>query len=220
MFEKARAPDHAPAPEELRPPHILLVDNYDSFTYNLYQWLIAADALVEVVRNDKVTVSDIAARHPDGIVVSPGPKAPADAGVSMEVIQTLGSGCPILGVCLGHQCINEVFGGRTVRAPIPWHGKTSAIQHDGLGLFAGIPQAFDAARYHSLVADRAAVPASLVISAWTAEGLVMGLRHAIRPIEGVQFHPESFLTRFGGQILGNFLRQVRRQAVGQRGANG
>lgn len=187
---------------------IALIDNYDSFTFNLFQWLRGAGVGVDVVRNDKATVREIRAMRPDGIVISPGPKAPADAGISMAVISELREVCPILGVCLGHQCINEVFGGRTVRAPLPWHGKTSAIRHDGRQLFAGIPQSFEAARYHSLVAERHSIPDSLAISAWTEDGLVMGLRHRTLPIEGVQFHPESFLTGWGGAILQNFVNQL------------
>src|SRR5262249_43432722 len=154
--------------------------------------------------NDKVDVSQVAALAPDALVVSPGPKAPADAGISKELIRQLGPTCPTLGVCLGHQCINEVFGGRTIRAPWPWHGKTSIISHAGETLFAGLPQGFEVARYHSLVADRSTVSAELKITAWTSDGLIMGLRHVRYPIEGVQFHPESFMTDYGHDMIRNF----------------
>lgn len=191
---------------------LVLIDNYDSFTYNLYQYLRLITPEVHVFRNDKVDVRGLAALRPDAVVVSPGPKEPKDAGISKELIRRLGPTCPILGVCLGHQCINEVFGGRTIRAPKPWHGKTSRINHDGQALFSGLPQGFEVARYHSLVADPATVSAALTVSAWTDDGLIMGLRHRRFPIEGVQFHPESFMTEHGHAMIRNFLAGVSRDA--------
>ena len=188
---------------------IVLIDNYDSFTYNLYQYLRLITPDVKVFRNDAVRILDIAALDPDGIVISPGPKAPKDAGISKDVIARLGETCPVLGVCLGHQCINEVFGGKTVRAPRPWHGKTSPISHDGRGMFRALPQQLSAARYHSLVADRDTVGPDLEISAWTDDGLIMGLRHKCLPIEGVQFHPESFMTEHGHAMMRNFFAGVQ-----------
>ncbi len=185
---------------------ILLIDNYDSFTYNLYQYLTELGAQVEVRRNDAVTVGEVEKLRPEKIVISPGPKTPKDAGVSMEVIVSLGPSTPTLGICLGHQCIGQAFGGRVVRAPELKHGKTSPIHHTGLGLLRGLPNPFEAGRYHSLVVDRLSVPADLEITAETAEGLVMGLRHRRYPVEGVQFHPESVLTPLGKQLLRNFLR--------------
>ena len=185
---------------------ILLIDNYDSFTYNLYQYLTELGAQVEVRRNDTVTVGEVEKLRPEKIVISPGPKTPKDAGVSMEVIVSLGPSTPTLGICLGHQCIGQAFGGRVVRAPELKHGKTSPIHHTGLGLLRGLPNPFEAGRYHSLVVDRQSVPADLEITAETAEGLVMGLRHRRYPVEGVQFHPESVLTPLGKQLLRNFLR--------------
>jgi anthranilate synthase/aminodeoxychorismate synthase-like glutamine amidotransferase len=184
---------------------ILLIDNYDSFTYNLYQYLAELGAQVEVRRNDAVTAQEVELLRPEKIVISPGPKTPRDAGVSMEVIVRLGPSTPILGICLGHQCIGQTFGGRVVRAPELKHGKTSPILHSGLGLLRGLPNPFEAGRYHSLIVERASVPPDLEITAETAEGLVMGLRHRRYPIEGVQFHPESVLTPSGKQLLRNFL---------------
>jgi anthranilate synthase component 2 len=192
----------------MRDLSIVLIDNYDSFTYNLYQYLRLITPAVRVFRNDAVGVRDIAALGPDGIVISPGPKEPKDAGISKEVIALLGPACPVLGVCLGHQSINEVFGGRTVRAPRPWHGKTSRIYHDGRGIFQGLPQGFVVARYHSLVACRETVGRDLEISAWTDDDLIMGLRHKYFPIEGVQFHPESYLTEHGHAMMRNFFAGV------------
>lgn len=189
-------------------PFVVLIDNYDSFTYNLYQYLRRRLSNVRVFRNDSIDVHELAAIRPDGIVISPGPKAPKDAGISKAVIRQFGPTCPTLGVCLGHQCLNEVFGGTTIRAPVPWHGKTSRILHDGCGLFRGIPQQFVAARYHSLVADPMHVNPVLKVTAWTDSGLIMGLRHRQHPIEGVQFHPESFLTEFGDDIIANFLAGI------------
>ena len=187
---------------------ILMIDNYDSFTYNLYQYLGELGADVSVVRNDAVSAAQVAAAPPDGLIVSPGPGNPDDAGVSLAAIAALAGLRPVLGVCLGHQCIGQLFGARIVRAPAPVHGKTSAIYHDGQGVFAGLPNPFTATRYHSLVIDRATCPADLVISAWTDDGLIMGVRHRTLPIEGVQFHPESIMTEGGKHLLQNYLAQV------------
>lgn len=192
----------------------LLIDNYDSFTYNLVQELGELGASVEVARNDAFTLDDVAAARPDGIVVSPGPGTPHDAGLSNEVIATFGRTTPLLGVCLGHQCIAHVFGGRVVRAPALLHGKTSMIHHDGEGVFVDLPDAFVATRYHSLIVDRDSLPAALEVTAWTADGLIMGLRHRDLPLEGVQFHPESILTTAGMDLLRTFLRRTAAQPVG------
>jgi anthranilate synthase/aminodeoxychorismate synthase-like glutamine amidotransferase len=189
---------------------VALIDNYDSFTYNLYQYICLLATDVQVFRNDKMSVHELAALEPDVIVISPGPKTPSEAGISKEVIRRLGPTCPILGVCLGHQCINEVFGGKTVRAPQPWHGKTSTIWHDGRTIFAGVPQNCSVARYHSLVAHREAIGVDLEVTAWTEDDLVMGLRHRRFPIEGVQFHPESFMTEHGALMLQNFFAIVEK----------
>jgi len=190
-------------------PRIFVVDNYDSFTYNLVQELGELGAVVEVARNDAFSIADVAADPPDGVVISPGPGAPKDAGLSNEVVRVLAGRVPILGVCLGHQCIAEVYGGVIVRAPELVHGKTSPITHDGRGVFAGLPQPFPATRYHSLVLDPATVPAELEVTARTPDGLIMGLRHRLLPVEGVQFHPESILTVVGMDLLRNFLRALR-----------
>jgi anthranilate synthase/aminodeoxychorismate synthase-like glutamine amidotransferase len=190
-------------------PRIFVVDNYDSFTYNLVQELGELGAVVEVARNDAFSIADVAADPPDGVVISPGPGAPKDAGLSNEVVRVLAGRVPILGVCLGHQCIAEVYGGVIVRAPELVHGKTSPISHDGRGVLAGLPQPFPATRYHSLVLDPATVPAELEVTARTPDGLIMGLRHRLLPVEGVQFHPESILTVVGMDLLGNFLRALR-----------
>ena len=193
---------------------ILVVDNYDSFTYNLVH-LVAAEAEVEVVRNDAVTVDGVRALAPDGILISPGPGRPEDAGVSEALIRELGAEVPVLGVCLGHQAIGRVFGGRVVHAPTLMHGKTSQVQHDGKGVFEGVEQDFTATRYHSLAVDRASLPDVLEVSAETADGVVMGLRHRERPIEGVQFHPESILTTEGPRIVGNWVaRAMERSGTG------
>ncbi len=184
---------------------ILLIDNFDSFTFNLVQALGSLGAELKVVRNDAITVPQVEALRPDHIVISPGPCTPREAGVSLELIRALGGRVPLLGVCLGHQCIGQVFGGQVVRAPVPVHGKTAAIEHTGQGLFRDMPQPFVAARYHSLVVDRATLPECLEITAWH-EGLIMGMRHRELPrLEGVQFHPESFLTQDGKRLLANFL---------------
>jgi len=184
---------------------VLLIDNYDSFTYNLYQYLCELGAEVEVVRNDQITVTEVAQRHPDRIVISPGPCTPAEAGISVEVIRQLGSHIPILGVCLGHQAIGAAYGGTVVRAPMVMHGKLSPIYHNAQGVFAGLPSPFQATRYHSLVVRREDLPAELEITAWTEDGIIMGLRHRSLPVEGVQFHPESIMTDHGKQMLANFL---------------
>src|SRR5690242_8232339 len=187
---------------------ILLIDNYDSFTYNLYQYLGELGAVVHVVRNDAVAVEEIAATPPAGLIISPGPGNPDAAGVSLDAIAALAGRRPVLGVCLGHQCIGQLFGGRIVRAGELVHGKTSAVHHDGRGVFAGLPNPFQATRYHSLVIDRATCPADLEISAWTDDGLIMGVRHRRLPVEGVQFHPESIATEGGKQLLANYLATV------------
>ena len=185
---------------------ILVLDNYDSFTYNLVQYLGELGAQVEVVRNDATTIEAIEQSQPERIVISPGPGRPEDAGLTMEVIRRLGPKTPILGVCLGHQAIGAVFGGSVVRAPVPMHGKTSTIQHDGRGVFRGVPSPFTASRYHSLVVAEQGLPPSLEISAKTREdGIIMGLRHKEFPVHGVQFHPESILTGEGHHLLRNFL---------------
>jgi anthranilate synthase component 2 len=182
-----------------------MIDNYDSFTYNLVQYLGELGADVHVRRNDEITVEEIAALDPDGIVVSPGPCTPKEAGVSVPVIERFRGQIPILGVCLGHQAIGAALGGDIVRAPRIMHGKTSPIHHDGRGVFRGLSNPFDATRYHSLVIDRASLPPDLEVSAWTAEGEIMGVRHRTLPLEGVQFHPESILTLEGKHLLENFL---------------
>jgi len=183
---------------------ILLVDNYDSFTYNLYQYLSELGAKVQVKRNDAVDVGKIIG-HYDSVVISPGPGRPCEAGVTPVIVRELSGQVPILGVCLGHQAIGEVFGGKIVRAQRLMHGKTSMIKHDERGLFTGVPNPFEATRYHSLVVERASCPASLEITAETDDGVIMGLRHKNHPTVGVQFHPESILTREGKKLLKNFL---------------
>ena len=187
---------------------VFIVDNYDSFTYNIAQELGELGAVVEVARHDAFTVDQLRDLAPDGIVISPGPGTPADAGLSNDVIRAFAGVTPLLGVCLGHQCIAEVYGGDIVRAPELVHGKTSLIHHDGQGVFAGLPQPFDATRYHSLVVDPASVPAVLQVTARTDNGLIMGLRHLELAVEGVQFHPESILTSAGMDLLGNYLRML------------
>jgi len=185
---------------------ILLIDNYDSFTYNLVQALGALGAAVETVRNDAVTPEEVEARAPEGIVISPGPCTPRESGVSNRVIRRLAGRIPILGVCLGHQCIAHAFGARVVRAHRPMHGKTSEVRHDGSGIYEGLPNPFPAMRYHSLVVEESSLPAEFVVTARTADGEVMGLRHRSWPLEGVQFHPESYRTPAGLDLLRNFLR--------------
>ncbi len=185
---------------------LLLVDNYDSFTYNLVQAFLVLGAEVEVHRNDEITVEQALARAPTHVCISPGPGTPYDAGVSMDMIRAFAGKVPVLGVCLGHQSITEVFGGKVVRNSRLMHGKTSPVNHDGLGVFAGLPQPMLVGRYHSLVAKPESLPACLQVTATTAEGEIMGLRHTELVVEGVQFHPESVLTPDGPQLLGNFLR--------------
>jgi anthranilate synthase/aminodeoxychorismate synthase-like glutamine amidotransferase len=184
---------------------ILLIDNYDSFTYNLYQYLGEMGADLRVIRNDEMTAEQALALGPERIVISPGPGNPDQAGMSLEIIRRAAGKVPLLGVCLGHQSLGQVFGGSVVRAPKLMHGKTSEIHHDGRTLFAGLPLPFTATRYHSLVVARETVPDCLEISAWTDDGLVMGLRHKEHLLEGVQFHPESILTSAGKHLLRNFL---------------
>ena len=184
---------------------LLVIDNYDSFTYNLVQFLGELGAEPVVRRNDQVTVDEIARGGYSGIVISPGPGEPRSAGISIAVIRQLAGRLPILGVCLGHQAIGEAFGGRIVRAPRPVHGKASRVQHDGLGIFAGVPREIDVARYHSLVIEPHSCPPVLEVTASTSDGIIMAVRHRTLPIEGVQFHPESVLTSSGMQILSNFV---------------
>ena len=183
-----------------------MIDNYDSFTYNLVQYLGELGQALLVYRNDKLTLEEVKRLKPDRIVISPGPGSPKDAGISNEVIRELGSTIPILGVCLGHQCIGATFGGRVERNYRLMHGKTSLIYHDGSGLFKGLPNPFEATRYHSLVVQREKFPSVLRVTAKTKEGEIMGLQHRIYPIYGVQFHPESILTRAGKQLLKNFVK--------------
>ena len=191
---------------------LLMIDNYDSFTYNLVQYLQSLGAEVKVVRNDAMTVDEIAKLAPERIVISPGPCTPNEAGVSLEIIERLGANTPILGVCLGHQSIGQAYGGHVIRAGRIMHGKTSRIRHEGKGVFAGLPDAYEATRYHSLVVDKTTLPAALEITAWTdnEDGSmeeIMGLRHREYPVEGVQFHPESILTQHGHALLKNFLER-------------
>ncbi len=191
---------------------LLMIDNYDSFTYNLVQYLQALGAEVKVVRNDELSAAEIAALAPDKIVISPGPCTPNEAGVSLDVIRELGARVPVLGVCLGHQALGQAYGGRVVRAGRIMHGKTSRIRHEGKGVFAGLPDAYEATRYHSLVVDKDSLPECLEVTAWTENDdgsieEVMGLRHREHPVEGVQFHPESILTEHGHALLKNFLER-------------
>jgi anthranilate synthase/aminodeoxychorismate synthase-like glutamine amidotransferase len=196
---------------------ILVIDNYDSFTYNLVQYLGELGAQVEVHRNDAIDIAGIRARAPEGILISPGPGTPDEAGITLEVVRQFAGAVPVLGVCLGHQAIGQVFGGRVIRAPRLMHGRTSPIEHDGRGLFRGLPSPFRATRYHSLIVERETMSPDLEVSAWTAEGEVMGLRHRKFAIEGVQFHPESFLTEHGHALLRNFLERLPEQ--GRRACN-
>ncbi len=188
---------------------VLLIDNYDSFTYNLAQYLGELGADVAVERNDAITLEAIGQRRADAIVISPGPCTPNEAGISMDVVRRFAGAIPILGVCLGHQCIGQVFGGRIVRAPRIMHGKTSKIFHDERGMYAGVPNPFVATRYHSLVIAPDSVPDELEVTAKTWEDEIMGVRHREHLIEGVQFHPESIMTEAGKQLLGNFLALAR-----------
>jgi anthranilate synthase/aminodeoxychorismate synthase-like glutamine amidotransferase len=186
---------------------LLLIDNYDSFTYNLYQYLAEMGANVRVCRNDEVTIEQIEAMQPNQIVISPGPCTPNEAGLSCQIIATFGPRIPLLGVCLGHQAIGQVYGGHVVHAPELMHGKTSLILHQGHGVFRNLPVPFEANRYHSLIVERPSLPDELEITAETADGLIMGLRHRTHPVEGVQFHPESILTPVGKDLLRNFLEK-------------
>ena len=185
---------------------ILVIDNYDSFTYNLVQYLGELGAELTVRRNDQITVTEIESLAPERIVISPGPKTPSEAGICLDVIKTFSGRVPILGVCLGHQAIGQAFGGRVIRAPELMHGKTSLVSHDGNTIFSGLPSPFSATRYHSLIVERESLPACLEISATAPDGLIMGLRHRTMKVEGVQFHPESILTEVGKDLLANFLQ--------------
>jgi len=187
---------------------VVVIDNYDSFTYNLVQALEQRGASCEVLLNDATTAAAVLDRHPDGILISPGPCSPNEAGISLALIAAAAGEVPLLGVCLGHQAIAQAFGGRVIRAERPMHGKTSPIEHDARTLYQGLGQPFAAMRYHSLVVERAGLPACFEISAWTARGEIMGLRHRALRLEGVQFHPESFLTIEGPALLGNWLRSL------------
>ena len=188
---------------------ILLLDNYDSFTYNIYQYMSELGADVKVVRNNKISLSEIKDLNPEKIVISPGPCTPQKAGISNDVIKTFGENVPVLGVCLGHQCIGEAFGGIVIGAGEIMHGKTSLIHHDGKGVFLGIPTPFRTIRYHSLVIQNESLPDELEVSAWTDNGIIMGVRHKSLPVEGIQFHPESIITEYGKELLSNFLNIKR-----------
>ena len=192
---------------------ILVIDNYDSFTYNLVQYLAELGEFPEVVRNDEVTLAEVAAMDLLGVVISPGPCTPAEAGISTDLVRELGPRLPVLGVCLGHQCIGEAFGAAVVRAPRVMHGKVSSIHHDGKGVFAGLPEPFNATRYHSLVIDPATLPPWLEVTARSDDGVIMGVRHREYPVEGVQFHPESILTEGGHALLRNFLDMCNERAT-------
>jgi anthranilate synthase component 2 len=185
---------------------VLMIDNYDSFTYNLVQYLGELGEEVVVRRNDEIDLAGVEALAPDHIVISPGPCTPNEAGISVPLIQAFAGRVPILGVCLGHQAIGQAFGGRIVHARALMHGKTSLIHHKGVGVFAGLPSPFTATRYHSLVIERESLPDCLEITAWTEDGEIMGVRHRTLPVEGVQFHPESILTEYGHEMLANFLK--------------
>ncbi len=191
--------------------HVLLLDNYDSFTYNLYQYLCELGATVDVRRNDQITVAEVAALRPERIVISPGPCTPNEAGISVALIQELGAHVPLLGVCLGHQAIGAAYGGAVIRAPMVMHGKISAVQHSDQGVFRGLPMPFAATRYHSLIVRREDLPPELEVTAWTDDGIIMGLRHREFPVQGVQFHPESIMTVAGKQLLQNFLDEGNRE---------
>jgi anthranilate synthase component 2 len=187
---------------------LLMIDNYDSFTYNLVQYFGELGEDVRVARNDEITVDEIAALMPDRICISPGPCSPGEAGISLDVIQRFAGKMPILGVCLGHQSIGHAFGGKVIRARQLMHGKTDTITHTGEGVFAGLPSPFTATRYHSLAVERASLPDCLEVTAWTADGEIMGLRHKSLAVEGVQFHPESIATEHGHELLRNFLQEA------------
>ncbi len=192
---------------------IVVIDNYDSFTYNIVQYLGEMGASVRVLRNDAIDIAGLEAMDPEGILLSPGPGTPDEAGITLPCVEALAGRVPLLGVCLGHQAIAQRYGGRIVRAERLMHGRTSPIEHDGRGVFEGLPSPFTATRYHSLIVERGSVPDALEITAWTAEGEIMGLRHRELEVEGVQFHPESFLTEHGHDLLGRFLERLP-----QRGA--
>jgi anthranilate synthase component 2 len=191
----------------------VLIDNYDSFTYNLVHFLGELGATIDVRRNDKVSVGEVMALEPQGIILSPGPCDPDKAGICLELIKTAAGQLPILGVCLGHQAIGQAFGGRVVRAPAPMHGKLSRVHHGGEDLFEGMPDGFAATRYHSLVVERASLPDSLAVTAETEDGVILGLAHRKLPIYGVQFHPESIASEHGRRLLGNFLRRAGHNAT-------
>ncbi len=194
---------------------LVVIDNYDSFTYNLVQYLGELGAQVRVFRNDQLSVAELQQLQPEGVVISPGPGRPEDAGISLELIRELGPELPILGVCLGHQCIGQVYGGQIVRAPELMHGKTSLIYHQGVGVFEGLSRPFAATRYHSLVIEPSTCPEELEVTAQTDSGIIMGVRHRRYPhVQGVQFHPESILTLEGKRLLGNFLRLAQLHVLG------
>jgi anthranilate synthase component 2 len=188
---------------------LLMIDNYDSFTYNLVQYFGELGEEVRVFRNDEITCEEIAAMKPERICISPGPCSPAEAGISLDVLRRFGGAVPILGVCLGHQAIGHAYGGRVIRAKTLMHGKTAPIEHTGVGVFAGLPSPFTATRYHSLAVERESLPACLEVTAWTADGEIMGLRHRTLAVEGVQFHPESIASEHGRALLKNFLDEQR-----------
>jgi anthranilate synthase component II len=187
---------------------ILIIDNYDSFTYNLVQLIGELGAEMHIVRNDKMTVDEAQALQPSHILISPGPGRPDDGGISLDIIRTMGASTPILGVCLGHQCIAQAYGGVVTHAPRLMHGKTSMIYHKCAKLFTGVPSPFQATRYHSLIADEDALPKELLVSAFTDDGEIMAIKHTTHPVMGLQFHPESILTDFGARIVGNFLENM------------
>lgn len=187
---------------------VIVIDNYDSFTYNLVQYLAELGARVEVFRNDQISVEGVLERRPQGVLLSPGPGTPDDAGITLGILRELSGKLPIFGVCLGHQAIGQAFGGKVIRAPRLMHGRTSPILHEGAGVFAGLPSPYQATRYHSLIVEWETLPACLVPTAWTEERELMGIRHRELNVEGVQFHPESFLTEHGHALLRNFLRNT------------
>ena len=195
-------------------PRVLVIDNYDSFTFNLVQYLGELGAAAMVFRNDAIDVAGIRNLGPDGVLISPGPCTPNEAGVSLPAVAALGGAVPVLGVCLGHQAIGQAYGGKVVRAARLMHGKTSPILHDGRTLFEALPSPFEATRYHSLIVERESLPACLEVSAWTAEGEIMGLRHRELDVEGVQFHPESVLTLLGKTLVGNWVKRLSSKANG------
>lgn len=190
------------------PKHVLVVDNYDSFTYNLVQYVQSLGAITSVYLNDRISVEQIAELRPDGLLLSPGPGTPSDAGVTLAVIREFAGKIPIFGVCLGHQSIGQSFGGNVIRAPKLMHGKTSMVEHDGKTLFKGMPNPFEATRYHSLVIEESSMPDCLEISARTTDGEIMAVRHKTLPVEGVQFHPESFLTDQGMRLVSNWIQSL------------